>query len=434
MTDLIWNQEAEEAVLGAMLISDKAADKAVEALEPEYFFLDTYRTLFRAMKDMRSDGIPVDLTTVGARLDQHPDAKARLHTLVALIPTATNILHYASLVRDCWAKRLVDKTLNAYLIDMSSVPADEAIARLEGLTLDISTKVEQKHELVISMQEAISDFEARLRSPEEIETGVPVPWKFLEPLQGGRLYIIGGYQGDGKTAAMLQFVSAACEGGKKVGLFSVEMGQEDLFNRWMAERTGVKYGKIRTGNLTEAEMVYTQERLSQMDKWRVDIIDDEALTVPKIRKHQRAGRYEVVFIDHLHQMEWADRKAIETGVKQITSLAREWDMPVVLLAQLSRSGDWQNPYPLPTPKSLRESGMIDALASHIWFIHRNRDKETHLIQSTAKFIIAKNRFGPTSWEPMDFDERTVSFSASSDNLEFIIPEKKEEEGDDGINF
>lgn len=399
-----WPQDAEEHVLG-VAVAQGAAEKVVTLLRPEHFYRDVDQRIWDAVTKMVDHGEPVDPVTVDTHLMRlgDEDARHRAKMVGALFPTVSNVEHYCGLVISGWAKRETNRRLLELQKSIDSMPVPEMISALEEVALDVAQSVEQRHEEIVGLGELSSAFFSRMESPLE-DDGVPAPFPFLKPLVGGRLYVLGGYQGDGKTAAMMQFVEAAAEAGKRVNLYSIEMSAQDIYARWVVSKTGLDFEAVRTGQLIGEEQERAAKASASLASLPVKIIDNEGLTVAKLRRTLKTNRCDVAFIDHLHQMHWRDRQHIEDGVRQITALAREHEIPVVLLAQLSRSGDWKNPYPIPVAKSLRESGMIDALASHIWFVWRDRDKETHVQLNDGKFVVAKDRFGRTFSKPLSFED------------------------------
>lgn len=426
----IANLAAEAHVIGAMLISDKAADRGFEALHSDHFYKLQHGLLFTAMEKMVALGLPLDGVAVSAFVKEQGiavDAEV-IEELALLVPTTSNVAHHAKLVRDCWVKRTLQASLLTLGTRLEELPADEAVAAYEESSIRLADQVADKHESIVDLATVIDEFERRMKSPSTYENGVPFayPWFNEEPLKGGRLYVLGGYQADGKTAAMMQFAAAACEAGKHVGIASLEMSQQDLFDRWVSNRTGVSYKALRRGDVYPEDVAKVDTALEMMRGWRCHIIDDEQVTPAKLRRIQRGKKFDLLIIDHLHQMEWEDRKHLEQNVKQITGLSRHFDIPVLLLAQLTRAGDWKNPFPIPTMRSLRESGMIEALASHVWFVYRDRD-EQHDIGKKGRFIVAKNRYGSTYSRAMYFDSNIIGFSETDpDEYEVVEEETREE--------
>ena len=159
------------------------------------------------------------------------------------------------------------------------------------------------------------------------------------------------------------------------------------------------------GRLTEA--------LFSNADWDWELIDDEEVDPAAVRRHQRRGRYDLLIIDHLHRMPVKDkryeRQELEDGVRRITNIAREFDVPVLLLSQLSRSNNPKEPFPRPTMADLRGSAMIEAEAAVVWFVWRKRDKQNQQT-SDAELITAKNRFGAVGAHRLGFIGSQVRFT------------------------
>lgn len=434
MTEILpQNPDAEEAVLGIMLLEGNAAVKAADSLRAEMFFRESHQKLFTVMARMVSYGIPTDHISVTNELAGTGDlenvgGRARVIELAKLVPATNNIAHYCKIVKDCWKKRLVLEAVSEIREKLGTLEPDQAISLLDQAALSIEEKTDDRHDLVITMERLTREKLEQLEHPPEQEVGIPVPFTFLDPLLPGRLYVLGGYQADGKTAAGLQFVSEAAKNEISVGLVSVEMSHKDLHDRWLMQQTSIPYQKLRSGRGMQVhELTVAREKLLEMAQWPVSVIDDESVTTQSLRQYQRTGKYQMLVIDHLHRMRWKDRHDLENTIRSITNLAREFEIPVLLLAQLSRSGDHARPFPVPTMRQLRETAMLEAEAAAVWFVYRQRD-ENHLPTSEALFLVAKNRFGPTFQKQLYFSDGTVSFHED----EWRSPQEQEPKEPAGI--
>jgi replicative DNA helicase len=406
--------DAEEQVLGACLMSTKAAEKAVDSLTEDCFFLESHGKMFSVIEDMVSNGVPTDVVTVAAALKEkglteETGGRIRLHELVGLTPATANVHHHIRLVRDAWKRRLVLKAVTSIQSEIDTLSADEAVAALDKAALEIEEVTDSKHDLVVDIKDLIEAKRQAMDNPQFTKAGVPSPYSFLPELAGGRLYVLGGYMGDGKTAACLQFAATAAEAGEKVGIASAEMSKQDLFDRWACQRTGIDYWRVKNPHLLDLRQRETlTNALTVMEDWKVDVIDDESLDPGKLRRYQRAGKYDLLLVDHLHRMRWKDRHDLENNIRAITNIAREFEVPVVLLAQLSRAGDYAKPFPVPSMRQLRETAMLEAEASAVWFVYRERD-ENHVQTNRSQFIVAKNRYGRVGTEVLYFDDASQSF-------------------------
>jgi replicative DNA helicase len=406
--------EAEESVLGACLYSQAALDVALDRLKPEYFFRESHSIIFQAMVDMGDGGIPTDSVTVKSYLAEKglldsAGGPVRLEELIALAPATANVGHYAKLVRDAWRKRLVLRHATEIANNIETMSADDAVAALDSAALTVEAQTEERHELVVDIKELVTSKRYFMEHPQAEVVGVPSPFSFITNLVGGRLYVLSGYMKDGKTASFLQFAAAAAEAGDSVGIVSAEMSKTDLFDRWACQRTGLDYWKIKNPWLLDMqEREILEQALAEMESWPVDVIDDESVNPAKLRRYQRAGKYSLLGVDHLHRFRWKDRHDLENQVKSITNVAREFEVPLILLAQLSRAGDYAKPFPVPSMRQLRETAMLEAEASAVWFVYRERD-DNHVQTSRAQFIVAANRYGKADSYPLYFDDKSQTF-------------------------
>lgn len=407
-------QDAEDHVLGSMLQSHKAAERAVSLLKPEMFFREQHGRIFETMIELLDHGKPTEPMIVEAALKEkgiydEVGGHVYLYSLIGLAPVTANVHHYASLVKDAWKKRLVLSETVRIQNEIEIMSAEEAVASLERAALEIEQKTQDRHELVFDIKDLIAAKKYQMEHPESVKPGVPSPFSFLPDLAGGRLYVLSGYMKDGKSRAAIQFAEAAAKAGEKVGFVSGEMSRDDLFDAWACQKTGLPHWKVaQPWRLDPREQRILHEAMAEMEPWKADVIDDERIDPGKIRRYQRAGKYDLLIIDHLHRMSWRDRHHLDEGVKQITNIAREFEVPVILLAQMNRSSDISNPYPAPTMNRLKESSTIEAEASAVWFVYRERD-EHNLQTSRAQFIVAANRYGKVDVQNMYFDDASQSF-------------------------
>lgn len=406
------NVEAEEQILGAMLMSEKAGDKAIHDLTEDCFFLEKNAQVFSVMKNMLANGIPTDPVTVAAELarkglSEDTGGRVRLHELVGLMPATSNVHVYIRDVKDAWKRRLVLKACTEIINNIDTI--EDPVGEMEKHVLEMEQSVGDGHELVASIKDLIEAKRYQMEHPESAKPGIPTPFSFLPDLVGGRLYVLSGYMKDGKSRAALQFAASAAEAGEKVGFASAEMSKKDLFDAWACQRTGLPHWKVaEPWRLDPLESKRLDEALTEMSPWRVEVIDDEYLDPSRLRRYQRSGKYDLLLVDHLHTMSWKDRHHLDQGVKTIRNIAREFEIPVILLAQMNRSTDYANPYPPPTMNRLKESSTIEAESSAVWFVYRERDEHNQQT-SRGQFIVAANRYGKVDRQVVYFDDASQTF-------------------------
>ena len=415
--------DAEESCLGACLISPGAVDACAEILTPEAFYRQSHGMIFKAILDVSEKGAPVDALTVVGRLDA--DGKlgelpgqveaTRVHELAAIGFASPNAVHWAKIVRAMWLKRELIRAGNE-IVSLGydgTGPMEEIVAEADGQLLRLQSQVTKNRDRVFTGQQLVAEYREVLANPlDEDKLGVRPPFLFLPPLMGSRLYVLGGYTADGKTAMGLQFLASACEAGARVGFHSIEMSRTDLMHRLVAARSQTPYHDIRTGRISSVNRPAVEKALEEIDGWDFDVIDDEQIVPSQVRRDQRAGKYDFLIEDHLHRMPIKDKRheraELEDHVRRTTNIAKEFDIPVLLLAQLSRE-DKRNPFPRPTLASLKGTGAIEQEAATVWFVYRIRDKD-HNPQNDAELITAKNRHGGLGFKNLYFRASQVRFA------------------------
>lgn len=424
MTDVApQNLEAEESVLGAMMIAPKAIDAVIDILEPNgqiKFYRDSHGLIYRCCLDMHGDGRPVDAITLIDELDVRGNLEAaggrvRLHELARLVPTSANVAHYANIVRENWVLRSIINTGGAIakLGWDRDADAEVLLAQAEDMMSMVRAQLERVREQSMTMYEAAEYLDAKFKNPPEEGFGIPTPWSFMPSFHGGRLYVLGGYQADGKTVQGAHFFRHAVAAGVPTSFWTLEMSMQDLAER-LAANMGLPAKRVQSGRLMDEQKPAAAKIIGDMAKWGPTgrIYDAPAADIPTIRRHVQLLRPKFIIIDHLHQFHVRaeyERQDLEAIIRGLWSIAREYDVAILLLAQLSRSGDKKNPYPRPTMASLRGSAMIEALAWCVFFVWRARN-EQNIAQSETEWIVAKNRSGPTGIRDLTFHDRETRFT------------------------
>lgn len=408
--------DAEEMVLGALLISPtKAAkvDEVLALLEPEHFYRESHGLIYAACRELRLEGKPTDPLLVVSELEKRLTLKKaggqkRIVELACLVPAVGTAPHHARLVREAWEKRILARALDASKeAAMNGHSPDEALQLAERSLLDVRDRTERGRSSIWRGIDAAHWYEDKLRNPHEEGRGIAVPFQFLPRLQAGRLYVLAGYTSDGKTVLAVQHLRAACSDRKRVGFVTVEMSRQDLTDR-IVSCFGVPYLEAVTGRVAPPHRNLAEHAIAEMARWNWEIIDDESITPEALRRYQRIGRYDLLIIDHLHRFDWTERRDLERVVRTITNLARAFEIPVLLLAQIRRPGDGH--FPRPTLSALRETGVIENEAALVSFVWRKRDERQQRLPE-SELIIAKNRFGVSDrMYPLHFDGARVRFS------------------------
>lgn len=415
------NLAAEEDVIGAMMLDAGAIRAAAEVLEPEgerKFYRASHGLIYRACLAMSADADPVDATTLASFLDAHGKLESvggvpRIQELASIVPSVGSTAFKARLVREAWAKReLANVLVDGVMKATNGVTSEQAMALVEQSLLEVRSRLETGGRSAVStMLDLAMRMEDRMKNPPEKGRDIPAPFSFLSPLQQGRLYVLSGYTGDGKTVASVQYAKSAAKRRLKVGFFSIEMDEEQLYDRFIAS-FGIPLSEVESGQIKPHNMDTFKNAMKETVGWKVDVIDDRAANAAMVRRYQQIRRYDLIVIDHLHEISLGGRPSdrrqlLEDEVHRITTIARSESVPILLLAQLSRPAGSSN-FPRPSMAMLRETARIEQAAAMVAFVWRQRDEQGQP-EDEAEFIVAKNRFGPTGRRPLRFLGDTVRF-------------------------
>ena len=419
--------EAERSVLGSMLIDPEAVETASEIIREEDFYARQNGILFQTMLEMQQKGIAIDPVTLQTRLREKnlpPElyADEMIRELIMTVPTSANIKSYATIV--------AEKSLLRSMIRANEEIAGNCYA--ENEEMDALLDKAEKRIFEISQRRTASNFvpirQIVLNAMDKIEqasriqgsvTGLSTGFTDLDNrtagLQPADFILVAARPSMGKTALVLNIAEyMTMRENRCVAIFSLEMSKEQLVNRLFAMQSHVEAQKIRTGDLSEAEWTEVIESAVNIGESRLIIDDTPAITVAelrsKCRKYKLEYGLEIIIIDYLQLMSGSGRSGdsrqqeISDISRALKALARELNVPVVALSQLSRAVE-SRPNHRPMLSDLRESGAIEQDADLVMFIYRddyyNEDSDK---KGIAEIIIAKQRNGPIgtvelSWQP-----------------------------------
>jgi replicative DNA helicase len=411
-----FSQEAEEAVLGSVLINPEVFFDIAPFLVAEDFFLHHNRWIWEAYVRLQDQRQPIDILTVSGELERQGKLSeaggvAYLTGLVARVPTSLHAEAYGYLVEQASTRRrlLAAAGQVARLAHRPELTADEAVEDAEKAIFAVGER-RVRHDLQ-PIKQVLSSYYDRLdhqaRHPEE-SFGVPTGFIDLDRLLGGMqpsdLLIIASRPGQGKSAFCLSVAHNASRiHNKHVAVFSLEMSKEQLAQRLIAQATGIDARRLRLGEIREEEWGALTEALSRLSTNDIYFDDTPALTPQQLRTKCRRLHGEVgidlVIVDYLQLMTGDERT--ENRVQEVTSisrslkaLARELGIPVLAAAQLSRAVE-QRADRRPVLSDLRESGSLEQDADVVLFIHRpDAGNAESSLQSLAEVIVAKHRNGP----------------------------------------
>jgi replicative DNA helicase len=427
------NLEAEENVLGAMLISPGAIGSVSEIVSASDFYRESHGVIFRASISLYAKGEPVDAITVIDQLDKSGElesigGRARVHELANLVPTSANAPHYARIVHEM-------ATLRG-LISAGQKIADLGYDR-PGETVELVDLAEQTI-FALSQQRVSSEFahiETLLKeSFERITalyeagadiTGVPSGYRDLDRItsgfQPGNLIILAARPSMGKSAlALCMATNLAVRHGTPVALFTLEMSKSEVTQRMMCSEAKVESQKLRSGKLAPDDWPRLTAACDKLAKAPIYVDDTGSITMMEIRSKARRLKSRepslgLIIIDYLQLM--TSGTNAESRVQEVSQisrslkvLARDLEVPIIALSQLSRAVE-QRQDKRPILSDLRESGSIEQDADLVGFIYRdeyyNDDSES---QGLAEVILAKHRNGPTDSIKLSFLKRYAKFA------------------------
>jgi replicative DNA helicase len=411
------NREAEEAVLGSVLVNPEVYYDLAHFLTAQDFYLHRNRWIWEAFTNLHERREPVDVLTVSEELErqgrlEEVGGPAYLAALIGNVPTTLHAEAYGRLVEEtAIRRRLLEAAQHvARLAYQTDAPVDEVINEAEKAVFTVSER-RLSHDLrpirqVLSEYYDRIDYLARHRG-EMI--GVPTGFIDLDRLLGGMqpsdLLIIAGRPGQGKSGFCISAAKNASQIHKKhVALFSLEMSNEQLVQRLVAQETGIDSQRLRLGNVKDDEWPLFTQAVSALSDTHIFLDDTPAITPLQLRTKCRRLHMEVgldmVIVDYLQLMTGDAR--MENRVQEVSyisrslkTLARELRVPVLAAAQLSRAVE-QRADKRPLLSDLRESGSLEQDADVVMFIHRPDQYDADTLKpNVAQIIVAKHRNGPT---------------------------------------
>ena len=411
-----FSQEAEEAVLGSVLINPDAFFEVAPFLPPEDFYLHHNRWIWEAFLRLQDQRLPIDILTVSEELERQGKLSevggvAYLTGLVARVPTSLHAEAYGHLVEQAATRRrlLTAASQVARLAHQADLPVEETVEDAEKAIFAVGER-RLRRELQ-PLKQVLSAYYDRLdyqaRHPEEA-VGVPTGFIDLDRLLGGMqpsdLLIIAGRPGQGKSAFCLSVAhNAAQRQGKHVAVFSLEMSKEQLVQRLIAQSTAIDAHRLRLGEIQDQEWPVFTQAVSGLSAVQLYLDDTPGITPLQLRTKCRRLHAEVgldlVIVDYLQLMSGEGRfenrqQEVSHISRSLKVLARELNVPVLAAAQLSRAVE-QRADKRPVLSDLRESGALEQEADVVLFIHRPETYDgTPANQNLAEIIVAKHRNGP----------------------------------------
>jgi replicative DNA helicase len=434
-----WSNEAEQAVLGAMLLDQDAALKAAEFLDDTMFYRESHRQLFRAMIALTERGDVIDPVTLRDELARRGDLDRAggmeyVAALIDVVPTAANVDYHAKIVRDKAVLRRLVEAATGIIQDVyeGRGTAGEVLDNAEHRVFQVaqfrrSEEFSRIKELIWPTMERIE----QLQSGAGSVTGVPSGFLDLDRLTAGfqraDLVIVAGRPSMGKTALALNIVQhAAIEHNVGVAIFSLEMSKDALVQRLLCSEGLVDAQRLRRGQLRDDDYPKLARAAGLLGTAPIWIDDSAAVTPLAMRSKARRLKAEhdiaLVVVDYLQLMQGPGdsenrQQEISYISRSLKALAKELDVPVVAISQLSRAPEQRGgEHRRPQLSDLRESGAIEQDADVVCFIYRQEfydgpvdPKTNESIEGIAEVIVGKQRNGPTGTVKLHFKKEYTRF-------------------------
>lgn len=423
--------EAEQSVLGAMILDREAINIAVEMIKPEDFYKEAHREIFEAILNLYNKNEPVDLITLAEELKRRGTLEniggvTYLADLSSGVATTANTKYYCKIIEEKSTLRKLIKSCNEIILkSYENLEEVNAIIELaEKSIFDITLGKQREgfapiNEVLLKSFSKIEERAASQNPITGITTGfIDLDYK-LSGLQRSDLILVAARPSMGKTAFALNLATnAALKGGAKVAIFSLEMSKEQLVQRMISATAHVDLQKIISGRLSEDEWIQIINAMGPLSQAQIFIDDTAAISLMEMKAKCRRLKIEkgldLILIDYLQLMQSERRhenrqqeiSAISRGLK---ALAKELECPVVALSQLSRAPELRSDH-RPILSDLRESGAIEQDADVVLFLYRdeyyNPDTDK---KNIGEVIIAKHRNGPTGSVELVFKKEFTKF-------------------------
>ena len=433
------SDEAEQAVLGSMLSSGPAVNKAFEKkLTSEHFYKNAHSLIFSAMSKLNKDNEPIDTVSVVDKLTKSKELDKvggayYISGLIEVVPTTAHVDRYIKIV--------IEKSVLRNLIYLANDISKEAYD--DSQEVDDILETVQKSIFSITQDTLQKDFEEidpvliktfdkidKIASHKGTVIGVPSGFHELDQrttgFQDGDLIIIAGRPGMGKTSFALNMMrNAAIDSKKKIGFFSLEMANEQLAMRLLCSEARVDSNLVRRGDLPKSQYKNLSLAVGPLSKSDIYLDDTPALSILELRAKARRLKNDVnldmIIVDYLQLMQGpkgaeSRQQEIATISRSMKALAKELEIPIVALSQLSRAVEQRTGSKKPQLSDLRESGAIEQDADVVIFLYRdevyNKDADN---EGRAEIIVAKQRNGPTGTVEAAFISRYTRFENLATN-------------------
>jgi len=422
------NEEAEQAVLGSILIDKEAITLISELVKPDYFYNDGNKCIFECMLELSEERKPIDILTLTTILkkkklyDKVGEAQY-LTSLANVVPSASNMQYYAQILRENYIRRSMIKT-GGEITDMAfdeEKDSEEILDKAEQSIFKITQ--EQIRQGFIHVKETLAESFDRLDELHKneggvrgVETGFTDLDHLLSGLQNSNLIVLAARPGQGKTAFVINVAQYVAVNSKlPIGIFSLEMSKEELVDRLLISQSDIDAWKLKTGKLSESDFESLSKAMGELAEAPIFIDDMPGISISEIRTKARRLHIEhglrLLIVDYLQLAN--PGKKLESRVQEVTyisqslkNLARELRIPIIAVSQLSRAVEHRGEKK-PQLADLRESGAIEQDADVVAFLYSQEEEFTP--QRIVKVLVAKHRNGPTGEKELLFRGDRIRF-------------------------
>ncbi|MBR5011736.1 MAG: replicative DNA helicase [Clostridia bacterium] len=436
---LPYSLEAEQSVLGAIIIDPQSIELVATQLKPEYFYIPQHREIYKTLSSMFELSRTIDFVTLLEKLKDNgvydeAGGKAYITELAQIVPTSANILTYVAIIRERYYTRTLILAAQNIITDASEnvMDAEHLIESAEQRIYDIrqGNEVSGLTHIGKVIKEETYDRLDKMNDPETrdnyigIPTGIPDLDKVITGLHKSDLIIVGARPGMGKTSFALNIARNVAFKKKRVCFFSLEMTRDQLAQRLLSSEAMIPSTKLRTGELSSEEWVRLANAGSELSNTEIYLDETAGITVPEMKaKLRRLKNVDLVIIDYLGLMHSAKRTENRVQeVQEITGslkiMAKELKVPVMVCAQLSRGTEAKGKSHIPALSDLRESGSIEQDADIVMFLYRETyydneksENDAPSDPNSAKCIVAKNRHGELTTVDLHWDGQFTRFAS-----------------------
>lgn len=437
---LPYSVEAEQAVLGSIIIDPKCLNDVATSIKAEYFYIPQHREIYATLAEMYELSQTIDFISLLEKLKRdgvydEAGGKAYLTQLVQTVPSAANVLTYAAIVRERYTARSLMTAAQDIIKDINDNALDSG--RLLDSAEQRIYEIRQGREVTglthikSVIENETYDRLSKMADPETRADYVGIPCgigeldRMITGLNKSDLIILGARPGMGKTSFALNIVrNVAVNTSRTVCFFSLEMTRDQLAQRMLSSEAGIKSEKLRTGELDEDEWTRLAQAGDALSKADIYFDETSSITVPEMKaKLRRMKKVDLVVIDYLGLMHSA--RQIDNRVQEISEItrnlkimAKELKVPVIACAQLSRGTEAKGKSHKPALSDLRDSGSIEQDADIVLFLYRDAyydseksDDEDLSDQTKSECIVAKNRHGEIGTIPLHWDGQFTRFTS-----------------------